>query len=616
MWVGFAGPYFELFLWSLAIFVWRMTEPLTLVHSVATIIIATSGIKTLLNFNPMIKWDGYYLLSDWLGIPNLRTKAFRYVGNKIKWLWGGAVASAQPIPLRERRILLMYGLIAVIGSVSLLVITIVTVGVQLVEKRQSLALFVFVGLLGDRVRRRFLRLFGKSSNDPSDPDDDMGDTEEEATPRKQSLSHQRTTETATTKITHDSNMTKSAYVRPPTAVPSKEGSGHSVTEADTDAPRREQPARVEKSKRPARRRLKNLAIRILKLTVVAGAAAAILFFARSDLRVPGDFNVLPVRTADVRAEVEGIIEEVTVREGQLVQVGDPVARLSEHELRAELERITAQIEENRSRLKLLEAGARPEEIQLAQIAVARAEEQLKFKRSRAGRDRQLYEEQLLSLNDYEESKRQVAELESDLSEAKRKLELLLAGNRLEEIQAMKAAVASLEAQRKFTEDQMHRGHVVSLAAGIVTTPELQLKELEHQLVKKGDLIAKVHDFQTITALIGVSEKEIADVHVGQSVRLKARAYPEMVFDGKVTEIATTAQAANSSPTTIPTSSTATTIRTSPNTILVTSEIDNHAGYLKPGMTGMAKISCGEHRLLDLAKRRLSRTLRVEFWSWW
>jgi multidrug resistance efflux pump len=181
---------------------------------------------------------------------------------------------------------------------------------------------------------------------------------------------------------------------------------------------------------------------------------------------------------------------------------------------------------------------------------------------------------------------------------------------------MKAAVASLEAQRHFLEDQLRRGRVISLAAGIITTPELQLKELEHQLVKKGDLIAKVHDFQTITALIGVSEKEIADVHVGQRVRVKARAYPEMVFDGKVTEIATTAQAASAGPASTPATTSSTTIRTSPNTILVSTEIDNHAGYLKPGMTGMAKISCGERRLLDLAKRRLSRTLRVEFWSWW
>src|SRR4029077_11689865 len=79
------------------------------------------------------------------------------------------------------------------------------------------------------------------------------------------------------------------------------------------------------------------------------------------------------------------------------------------------------------------------------------------------------------------------------------------------------------------------------ASGIVTTPTRQLTEMRYQLVHKGDLIAKVHDFKTITAEIAVSEKEIADVRCGQAVAMKVRAYPEHVFPGKVTRIATAVQ---------------------------------------------------------------------------
>jgi hypothetical protein len=49
---------------------------------------------------------------------------------------------------------------------------------------------------------------------------------------------------------------------------------------------------------------------------------------------------------------------------------------------------------------------------------------------------------------------------------------------------------------------------------------------------------------------------------------------------------------------------------------VTTEIDNSAGLLKPGMTGVAKIYCGERRFIDLITRRLARTFKVEFWGWW
>jgi len=34
------------------------------------------------------------------------------------------------------------------------------------------------------------------------------------------------------------------------------------------------------------------------------------------------------------------------------------------------------------------------------------------------------------------------------------------------------------------------------------------------------------------------------------------------------------------------------------------------------MPGKAKISCGERRLLDVLTRRMARTIKVEFWSWW
>jgi multidrug efflux pump subunit AcrA (membrane-fusion protein) len=149
-----------------------------------------------------------------------------------------------------------------------------------------------------------------------------------------------------------------------------------------------------------------------------------------------------------------------------------------------------------------------------------------------------------------------------------------------------------------------------------------LKALSHQLVKKGDLIANVHDFRNITAEILVSEKEIADIRLQQPVALKVQSYPERVFPGKVTEIATTVQGALESaqagdapkdksilPTAAGGSSGA-------NSILVTTEIDNAANLLKPGMTGMAKIYCGKRSIIGLATRRLSRTFRVEFWSWW
>jgi multidrug resistance efflux pump len=111
LWVTFAGSFFELFLWALATLVWRLTEPGTWVCSAALIVMATSGVKLFLNFNPLIKLDGYYFLSDWLEIPNLRRRAFAHVGARLKRL-AGAVSALPVATLRERRVFLAYGLIA------------------------------------------------------------------------------------------------------------------------------------------------------------------------------------------------------------------------------------------------------------------------------------------------------------------------------------------------------------------------------------------------------------------------------------------------------------------------------------------------------------------------
>src|SRR5207245_5000248 len=65
-------------------------DALPISNIVALVVMATSGIKTFFNFNPLVRLDGYYLLSDYLEIPNLRRRAFRYIGTGIKRLLGSA----------------------------------------------------------------------------------------------------------------------------------------------------------------------------------------------------------------------------------------------------------------------------------------------------------------------------------------------------------------------------------------------------------------------------------------------------------------------------------------------------------------------------------------------
>ncbi len=170
LWVGFAGPYFEMFLWACAVLVWRVTDPETWLNFAALAVIATSGIKTLLNLNPLIKLDGYYLLCDLLDIPNLRRRAFSHIGDGMRRLAGFGETVKAELSRREKRIYLAYGLVSAGVSFSVLGFAVAKLGGYFIANRQPEALIVATSLLGIKARRRISSFFGKSS-DLSDPDD-------------------------------------------------------------------------------------------------------------------------------------------------------------------------------------------------------------------------------------------------------------------------------------------------------------------------------------------------------------------------------------------------------------------------------------------------------------
>jgi putative peptide zinc metalloprotease protein len=110
--VTFAGGFVEMVIWALAVLVWRASAPETSVHHLAFIIMTASGLTVLFNFNPLIRLDGYYILSDLLDVPNLRGKAFSYIRSLLARWALGIRTGEKALGLREKRIYITYGLIA------------------------------------------------------------------------------------------------------------------------------------------------------------------------------------------------------------------------------------------------------------------------------------------------------------------------------------------------------------------------------------------------------------------------------------------------------------------------------------------------------------------------
>ncbi|MGB0766977.1 MAG: hypothetical protein ACPGYV_04640 [Phycisphaeraceae bacterium] len=78
--IAAAGMYVELALAAVALLVWVNTDPASTLHQLAFNIIFIASVTTLLfNANPLIRFDGYYILSDLIEMPNLAQRSKDYL---------------------------------------------------------------------------------------------------------------------------------------------------------------------------------------------------------------------------------------------------------------------------------------------------------------------------------------------------------------------------------------------------------------------------------------------------------------------------------------------------------------------------------------------------------
>jgi putative peptide zinc metalloprotease protein len=120
LWVTAAGSWIQLVVASIGAIVWWATAPGTLPSDIGFAAVLIGGFTTvLMNANPLIPLDGYYALSDYLEVPNLRQRASARLG----WLMRTRVLRMElpepPADEREKRIFVVYG---VLGAVYITVI--------------------------------------------------------------------------------------------------------------------------------------------------------------------------------------------------------------------------------------------------------------------------------------------------------------------------------------------------------------------------------------------------------------------------------------------------------------------------------------------------------------
>jgi len=101
--ISLAGIFVELMIAASATFVWWATDPESVAHTLALALMIVCSVSTIcFNANPLMRFDGYYVLSDWLEVPNLSAQASRVVqAGMLRWLGIDVPPEVSPVATRK-----------------------------------------------------------------------------------------------------------------------------------------------------------------------------------------------------------------------------------------------------------------------------------------------------------------------------------------------------------------------------------------------------------------------------------------------------------------------------------------------------------------------------------
>lgn len=327
-----------------------------------------------------------------------------------------------------------------------------------------------------------------------------------------------------------------------------------------------------------------------------------------DLTVRGQGVVRCSKWVDVTTEVEGVIKQVNVVEGQWVEQGDPLFKLEQRELELDVEEtelkieeyqseiekkrrqliairlnVSAEIEEalaleaqSRSKIKIMHRGAKEEEIKLAESNVWKANEYLAKATMDLERKKKSLALKIVPRQDVEEAnhrkrlaKVEVAIAEEDLALLRNKYDaydIAVAEAELKAVEARKKSalarrsealmqqddldqllnVVEKEKKRlKVYEKRLELTHVRAPMAGTVLTHEPE--HLAGQDVSAGSRVIRLGDCNMFNIDCRISEKDIPLVVEGLQARVQVASFPKgeyRLFTAEVIGVGSDAQSAD------------------------------------------------------------------------
>jgi HlyD family secretion protein len=241
--------------------------------------------------------------------------------------------------------------------------------------------------------------------------------------------------------------------------------------------------------------------------------------------------------ADLGFQAGGRIEEITVRDGDLVGAGQELARLESAELEARRSAAQAQLDGARAQLAELQRGARPEELRQARAAEAVARERMQDASRVLERTRALEAGGAVSREALEQARTAYEVARAQYEHANEQLGMVRTGVRTERIEAQQAAVRGAEAALAQMEAALSNAIIRAPFAGVVTVRHRQPGEA----VTAGAPVLTLMDPDDRWVRIYVREDEVGSVALGQRAQVRTGMDAGATYGGRVTFIASQAE---------------------------------------------------------------------------
>jgi HlyD family secretion protein len=236
-------------------------------------------------------------------------------------------------------------------------------------------------------------------------------------------------------------------------------------------------------------------------------------------------------------KVQGRIVELAVEEGQWIEAGQVVARLEDSDFRQQVELEQAALRVREANLQLALAGPRRQEIEAAQQLVRDAEAELGLRRLDFQRAERLFSRDVISAQERDRAKTALERAEASLARAREQLSALQEGTREEEIRIARTQVQ--QSREALELARIKLGYTVLRAprAGVVLVRQAELGEV----VSPGTPVITLADLENVWLRAYISETDLGRIRLGQAVQVTTDTYPDKVYPGRISFIASQAE---------------------------------------------------------------------------